>query len=922
MKNFKKTAVAAALTVCVSGAIILPNDVEAAVRDYSSLVEQHDGGFASQTELARQYIAQTERFVYFYDMYIDRYRERYSTQPWFGFLIQTRDDYQQELDQLTAFLDNANSVPAAPVLVRTETAVDTRYDVVRSAPYEVDRTDTVVEETDDGAIHIYAVVTRVMETAVKTTTVVETTTTRHYNDGSTEAETHSEVSAVETTYEQETQIARQLIESRDIAPEPAPEQEVVSGQGSPTLNVIAADAYMARDDVNLSQTQNYVDAFQTAYSFFGASTILSNDRYGKYGNDLDIVNAPEAWARGWTGAGSTIAILDTGIDADHSEFAGRILDQQCFTSACNGSEGMDDVNGHGTHVAGTAAAALDGIGMTGVAPDANLIIGKVATKSGFYDMMGMAQALGWASESGAAVANVSGGYSFGTPFRNAVTAGGNGTYSIANPGSDSTLNAWATNGYYNLNQDSAGSLLSTMKANFSDSEMVMVAAAGNQGLAYSAYPGNYATQTNSDGTLTFGGRILIAGSYDVKTDDLSSFSNAAGTLCVGDSCATSDYRVSDFYLMAPGSFVASAQSGGGYTVKSGTSMAAPVISGAVAIVHQMWPHMKGENLAQLLLATGNKNIPNYDENRHGQGLLDLDEATSPQGTLSIPTSGRADGATTNDFGAIGLSGGAQVSEVMSSLMVLDDYDRDFYVDASSMVTAVDTRTLSHTVAHKDLINTNAYAGYATDAQLVGGGNTLLGISDNGDEINLSYDFNNGLSLGYMTETGTFLGNTADSDLMRINGATTGYLGYNFDTRVSERVSVFGGASAGFTTLDIDQQSMLKGADTVISNTANIGARFNTTAGEFGVVAALPVAIASGDAHFRTPSDIDASGNLVYQDSRSNLAGASREYNLGVFYNNDIGAATRISAYAEQRSNYTGIDGKTEVEAGIQLNIRF
>ena len=923
MKSFKKTAIAATLAIAMGGVAVLPQTAAAASRSYSTLVEKYATDPATQLAIAKQFIVELERFVGIYDGYIARYQAAYGNKSWFSFLTDARDQYQTEIDQLQEIVGRHESTAPAVEVVSTETQVETRQDVVRSAPYEVERTETIVEETLNDLINIYAVVTRVLEVEVSTSTVVTTTTVTHFSDNTRKTDVASEVTDVTVTYERDTQIARELVDSRQV--EPTPDHEAVADQGTPTLNVVSADEYMARDDVNLAQTQNYVDAFQTAYSYFNAQTILREDLYGQYGNALDVVNAPEAWARGWTGQGTTIAILDTGIDADHSEFTGRILAQECFTSACNGAEGMDDLNGHGTHVAGSAAAALDGVGMTGVAPDANLIIGKVATQTGYYDMVGMARALGWASDEGASVANVSGGYNYSNSFQDAIAGTSDGTYELSNTNGNSTLEAWATNGYYNLHLDTTGSLLRTMKENFTDSEMVMVAAAGNQGLDYAAYPGIYAVHTDDAGALTFGGRIIIAGSYDVKTEDLSSFSNAAGTLCVDDSCATSDYRVSDFYLMAPGSFVASANSGGGYTVKSGTSMAAPVISGAVAVIHQMWPHMKGENLAQLLLATGNKDIPNYDESRHGQGLLDLDAATSPQGTLGIPTNGRADGATSSDFGALSLSGGAAtsaVSEMLSSLMVVDEYDRDFYVDATSLVSAADTRTLSYTVAHRDLVNTNAYAGYAADAQLAGGTNTLLGISENGSEINLTYDFNNGLSLGYMTESGTFLGNTADSDLMRVNGATTGYIGYNFDNAVNDTLSVFGGATAGFTSLDVDTNSMLKGAGTVLSNTANIGARFNTNAGEFGIVAALPVAIVGGDAHFSSPSDVDVSGNLIYQNSSSSLASQDREYNLGVFYNNAIGQSAHISAYAEQRNNYTGINGLTDIEAGIQLNVRF
>ena len=83
---------------------------------------------------------------------------------------------------------------------------------------------------------------------------------------------------------------------------------------------------------------------------------------------------------GTTGAGTKVAVLDTGIDADHPDLAGQITDSQSFVP----DETVDDHNGHGTHVASTIAgtgAASDGV-EKGVAPGARLVIGKVLGNDG------------------------------------------------------------------------------------------------------------------------------------------------------------------------------------------------------------------------------------------------------------------------------------------------------------------------------------------------------------------------------------------------------------------------------------------------------------------------------------------------------------------------------------------------------------
>ena len=184
-------------------------------------------------------------------------------------------------------------------------------------------------------------------------------------------------------------------------------------------------------------------------------------------------------------------------------------------------------------------------------------------------------------------------------------------FSISSPESSSLLTSWHLNGYNGLN---TGWLVDSMVSNFAESETVMVASAGNQGLPYAGYPGHFAVHTDEAGNLTFDGRIIVAGSYDAKKGDLASYSNAAGTLCTTDSCNT-DYRISDFYLMAPGSFVASTSVGGGYEVKTGTSMAAPV-TWCCRGSSQMWPHMTGAN-RKLLLETGDTSFAGYNVHRHG-----------------------------------------------------------------------------------------------------------------------------------------------------------------------------------------------------------------------------------------------------------------------------------------------------------------
>ena len=130
----------------------------------------------------------------------------------------------------------------------------------------------------------------------------------------------------------------------------------------------------------------------------------------------------------------------------------------------------------------------------------------------------------------------------------------------------------------------------------------------------------------------------------------------------------------DFYILAPGNNVYSSVSGDGYSEMGGSSMAAPQVTGAIGILHEMWPHMKGENLVKLVLNTADTNINGYDVDIHGQGMLDLDEATKPQGAVGVPTTGRVDGTVTslnNTYFATGSSSAfSSLSNIFSPFLTM------------------------------------------------------------------------------------------------------------------------------------------------------------------------------------------------------------------------------------------------------------
>jgi hypothetical protein len=581
-----------------------------------------------------------------------------------------------------------------------------------------------------------------------------------------------------------------------------------------------------------------------------------------------------------------------------------------------GYETVQDKNNvsHGTHVAGIAAAALDGVGTTGVAPDADLLIGKIAYDNGFVEMDKLGAAVAWSVANGADVINLSAASNVDSTYRASISQIGDGLF-LSN---DIRAN-YATLGYNNA-LDPSGYVTSFANA-MQNNEAVMVIAAGNQGLKYSSFPAHFAVMENSDGALTFDGRIIVAGNYDIKTGALSTSSNAAGTVCfdytaISNTC-NSEYRVSDFYLMAPGMYVASTGIDG-YTVNSGTSMAAPMIAGGVALVHQMWPYMTGENVAKLLLETGNKTFTGYNVDLHGQGIMDLDAATRPQGAVGIPTTGRVEGTSTSIAGGSLAIAGASIAS-FENVMVVDSYNRDFYMNGNNMNVGADTRSIDLPAALAQSVSINEYSAYAGGYSVpVGSANVTMAP----DGENYAMSFSSGaITVGMLNEQETFLGNLANSPLMRVQGAKTVYatLAKEYQAR---NFTAFGNASIGVTDLEIDSTALVKDASTVVSNSFNIGAKFKTKKGEFGLVTALPVAISHGNITVEQAASVSSEGDIASETSESSISNQNRERSIGMFYNTVISQQMNFGITAEMRDNYLGISGNQDRRIGINLAYSF
>ncbi len=284
---------------------------------------------------------------------------------------------------------------------------------------------------------------------------------------------------------------------------------------------------------------------------------------------VKLINAPAAWEKSEKGKDVVVAVLDTGCQIDHVDLKDRIIGGRNFTTDNNSDpNNYTDMNGHGTHVAGTIAATENNQGVLGVAPQAKLLIVKVLggpRGSGAYEWIinGINYAVNWRGPNGEKVRVIS--------------------MSLGGPQDVPELHQAVINAVNN--------------------DVLVVCAAGNNGDAdYTtdelSYPGSYP-------------EVVEVGAVDLKR-------NAAPF-------SESNKNVD---LVGPGVGILSTYKGGGYATLKGTSMATPHISGGAALIIK---HCESENefgrtlsedeiYAQLI-----KRTTALTESKRlvGNGLLDL-----------------------------------------------------------------------------------------------------------------------------------------------------------------------------------------------------------------------------------------------------------------------------------------------------------
>jgi serine protease len=307
---------------------------------------------------------------------------------------------------------------------------------------------------------------------------------------------------------------------------------------------------------------------------------------GQFGDDdvrpdqwqLKALNMAEAWTYA-NGAGVTVAVIDSGVDAHHVDLEGQVLPGLDLVDAKGDADA--DLVGHGTTVSAIIAGKDDDKGVVGIAPRAKILPVRVLDRENRYDdALIVAKGVRWAVDKGARVINLS--------------LGGSG---------------------------SSAALAAAIDYAFAK-DVVVVACTGNASASSNVgvwYPAREPGVIAVAG-LDRDGHDLWSGSITGEWLDKTAESN-------GDDLWTGSLTGPETVLSAPAANLVGARPGGYWRVQ-GTSFAAPMVSATAALIRSRWPDMPAGEVVNRIIKTARDLGPAGRDARFGYGLV------NPSGALT------------------------------------------------------------------------------------------------------------------------------------------------------------------------------------------------------------------------------------------------------------------------------------------------
>lgn len=320
-----------------------------------------------------------------------------------------------------------------------------------------------------------------------------------------------------------------------------------------------------------------------------------------FSDHLTLTNDIVARDAGATGAGVTIGIIDTGVNRNHPSLAGRVAANYIHVDAAGNNLTVDDKVGHGTTVAMLAAGKAFGQWPGGIAPDARILSSRIISDAP-------------PSDDGSGQGNkVQTGQGYGAFFA-AINA------ELADAGAKILNNSWG--GLYWTQPEVTTEFVNAYRDFVITRGGLVVFANGNAGTdaRYRGNPSDNAALPSKDGGIGADlerGWITVGALDPLHPTQLTSYSQQCGVAM-------------NYCLVAPGDivFTGANDTAGNptYWVGSGTSFAAPLVSGAAAVVWSKFPYFTNDLVRQTLLGTAKDlGAPGVDP-VFGHGLLDVGAA--------------------------------------------------------------------------------------------------------------------------------------------------------------------------------------------------------------------------------------------------------------------------------------------------------
>jgi subtilisin family serine protease len=311
---------------------------------------------------------------------------------------------------------------------------------------------------------------------------------------------------------------------------------------------------------------------------------------------LDVINAPEVWAMGYTGQGRLVSNIDTGVDGSHPAFANRWRGvsepaSECWFDPVNGYTFPTDHGQHGTHTMGT-------------------ICGRSPTT---YDTVGVAINAKWIA---------AGSVDYGGTTSDIIASFQWIADPDGNPGTtddvpDCVNNSWGYSPFFHGVPHCDDTFWNVMDG-CENAGVVVLFAAGNEGDDY----GSNSLRTPADRADTYFNAFSV-GAIDGHTPGYP----IAGFSSLGP-CDCADYPMNiKPECVAPGVDVRSSIPGGSYQGGwNGTSMATPHITGSVALLREINPNLDVDIIKDIFLQSSVDLGPQGEDNTYGHGYLDVYQA--------------------------------------------------------------------------------------------------------------------------------------------------------------------------------------------------------------------------------------------------------------------------------------------------------